>query len=81
MNNDFEKILGILLVIYISFSDKSWLEDITIRKILSHYVTKIVILVGIVLIGSVNFLLGILLLLAYSVTNDYLNTHDWKNAL
>lgn len=79
--DNFENILGILLIIYISFSDKSWLKHITIRKILSHYITKIVILVGIVLIGSVNFLLGILLLLAYSITNDYLNTHDWENAL
>ena len=29
MNNDFENILGILLITYISFSDKSWLEEIT----------------------------------------------------
>jgi len=79
--DNFEKILGILLVIYISFSNKSWFENITIRKILSNYITKIFILVSIVLIGSYNFLLGILLLLAYSLTNDYLNSHDWKNAL
>ena len=79
--NNFENILGILLVVYISFSNKSWLKNITIRKVLSHSMTKIIILVSIVLIGSINFLLGILLLLAYSITNDYLNTHDWENAL
>jgi len=79
--DNFEKVLGILLVIYISFSNKSWFENFTIRKILSNYITKIFILVSIVLIGSYNFLLGILLLLAYSLTNDHLNSQDWKNAL
>ena len=73
-----ENLLVLVLVLFISFSNKSWLSNITLRKILSHYIFKIFILTSIVFIGGYNFLLAILLGLSYSVINDYLNAHDYE---